>query len=111
MHRLSRRRFLLVSGALGLAISSWARPSLGAQATPTEGCSEDTIGVATMADDGTITLDLRAALPHGGHGHAHLVYPASHPDYAVVLNHVGSLQPGETRCVPPWPDEATVGEE
>ena len=44
-------------------------------------------------------------------GYAHLVYPASHPDYAVVLNHVGSLQPGETRCVPPWPDEATVGQE
>ena len=111
MYRLSRRRFLLTQSVLGLTVIGWGHPSLPRQAPTAEECPEDAIGVASMADDGTITLDLRADLPGGGHGHAQLTYPISHPEYAAILSHVGGLQPGETRCVPPWPDEATGTEE
>jgi hypothetical protein len=101
---------LLVPGTLGLTVLAWSRPSFTRQNPPTEACAEDTIGVASMEDDRTIILQLRAELPTGGHGHARLEYPASHPQYADVLSHVGELQPGETRCVPPWPD-AAIGSE
>lgn len=106
VHRLNRRRFLLVPRTLGLAILARSRVSFASQNPPPETCAEDAIGIASMEDDRTIVLQLRAELPTGGQGHARLEYPALHPQYADVLSHLGERQPGETRCVPPWPDEA-----
>ena len=59
------------------------------------------IGVATMAADGTITLQVRS-LPPGPVGYAKLVYAPSHPQYQAILKHIGGLAPGESRPVPPW---------
>jgi hypothetical protein len=61
------------------------------------------IGTATMTDDGTIILDLRAEGPEGAVGYARLVYPPTHAQYAEVLKRLGGLRPGETKQVPPWP--------
>lgn len=72
------------------------------------------IGKATMTEDGTIILDLRAEDPIAGIGHARLLYPSSHPQYDEVLNHLGGLRPGEEKLVRPWDDggqEATAGSE
>lgn len=63
------------------------------------------IGTATMAEDGTIVLDLHAELPEGGRGLGRLTYPPDHRDYRAVLEHLGGLSPGESKPVPPWPDE------
>jgi hypothetical protein len=62
------------------------------------------IGVATMERDGTVTLQIRTA--NGIHGHARLVYPPTHPAYADILKHLDGLKPGESKPVPPWPDDA-----
>ncbi len=63
------------------------------------------IGQATMKPDGTIVLDLRAELPEGGgHGHGRVEYPKGHREYADILEHLGGLQPGESKVVPPWPE-------
>jgi hypothetical protein len=62
------------------------------------------IGTATMREDGTLVLDLRAAGPRGNVGEARFSYPPSHPEYEVVLRHLGGLRPGESKPVPPWPD-------
>jgi hypothetical protein len=64
------------------------------------------IGVATMAQDGTVVLDLRAEGLGRAVGHGRITYPPAHPDYRAVLDHLGGLRPGETKPVPPWPDEA-----
>lgn len=61
-----------------------------------------TIGTARMEDDGTIVLDLRAEGPGGIEGDAQEIYPPHHKDYAEILRHLGGLQPGETKFVPPW---------
>jgi hypothetical protein len=66
--------------------------------------TEKPIGMATMREDGTVVLDLRAEGPHGETGLAQAVYPPSHPQYREVLQHVGGLRPGEQKLVPPWPD-------
>jgi hypothetical protein len=65
----------------------------------------DTIGTATMQPDGTIVLDLRAEGP-GVQGDARLVYPKGHQQYDEVLKHLGGLTPGESKPVPPWPDDS-----
>ena len=63
----------------------------------------ETIGVATMSDDGTITLLLRAEGPKGAIGDAVLTYKRSDPKYADILKHVGGLKAGDEKPVPPWP--------
>jgi hypothetical protein len=60
------------------------------------------IGQATMGEDGTITLDLRAEDSKGSVGDARLVYPPTHPKYQEILKHVGAIKPGETKPVSPW---------
>ncbi|MBI4545428.1 MAG: hypothetical protein HY703_09545 [Gemmatimonadetes bacterium] len=69
------------------------------------GADMPSIGVATMAEDGTIVLELRAEAPGGVSGHGRLVYPPTHKDYQQILKHLGGLRPGESKPVPPWPDQ------
>ena len=65
---------------------------------------QGSIGVATMREDGTIVLQLRAEGP-GVVGDGTLEYPQSHEQYRYVLDHLGGLRPGEQKPVPPFPDE------
>lgn len=64
----------------------------------------ESIGVATMRNDGTIVLHLRAEGPDAI-GDARIEYPPSHERYQYVLDHLGGLRPGEDKPVPPFPDE------
>lgn len=62
------------------------------------------IGQAHMLPDGTIELWLRAEGPGGMKGDAKFSYAPTHPQYQQILQHVGGLEPGSTRPVPPWPE-------
>lgn len=61
------------------------------------------IGTATMAADGTIILWLRAVAGSGAVGEGQLTYRKGDKDYDKILEHLGGLQPGESKPVPPWP--------
>ncbi|MBZ5516641.1 MAG: WG repeat-containing protein [Acidobacteriia bacterium] len=67
--------------------------------------TSDSIGSASMEADGTIVLRLRAEGPGGMVGDGLLRYPPDHPRYQEVLRHLGGLRKGETKPVPPWPEE------
>jgi hypothetical protein len=71
----------------------------GAEAVP------DSIGVATMTPDGTISLQLRAEGKNGEIGDAVLNFQRGTAEYDDVLRHIGGIKPGETKSVPPWPDQ------
>ncbi|HSI63638.1 MAG TPA: hypothetical protein VLE43_10985 [Candidatus Saccharimonadia bacterium] len=77
--------------------------------TQTKTSVSDPIGTATMRDDGTIEMMLRAedakgtGSASGVRGDALLTYPPSHPEYAKILEHLGGLKKGESKPVPPWP--------
>lgn len=58
------------------------------------------IGVATLLEDGTLVLDLRAEGP--GLGDARFCYPPSDPQYAQVKAHVGEMKVGESVSVRPF---------
>ena len=64
----------------------------------------DSIGAASMAQDGTITLRLRAEGPGGKIGEGQMTYRRGEPHYDEILRHLGSLKPGQTKLVPPWTD-------
>ena len=66
------------------------------------GCEQvASIGVATMAGDGTITLRI-VSLPPGPIGHTVLVYRPGHERYDAVKLHIGGIAPGQEKPVPPW---------
>jgi hypothetical protein len=62
------------------------------------------IGVASMTEDGTIWLQLRAEGEQGQVGDALLIYKPGDPMYEEVKRHLGGIRPGEHKPVPPWPD-------
>lgn len=63
------------------------------------------IGVATMQDDRTIVLRLRAETEDGATGEGYFTYAPDDENYESVLGHVGGLEPGQSKPVPPWPDD------
>lgn len=58
------------------------------------------IGTALMGADGTITLNIRAV--PGGPLDGVLASKPGDANYARILSHVGGMQPGEKKPVPPW---------
>lgn len=64
--------------------------------------SPDSIGIATMDDAGTLHLFLRAESPDGATGDAMFEFPRGHADYQDMIDHLGGIQPGEQKLVPPW---------
>lgn len=55
-----------------------------------------------MAVDGTVTLELIGDVPGGGVAHGMRMYRPEDADYAMVLQHLGGLSPGERKAIPPW---------
>lgn len=68
----------------------------------------DSIGVASVYDDGTIRLKLKAQSGTAFKETAYL-FPPEHPQYQIVADHVGRLTPGIWTPVPPWPENFPVG--
>jgi hypothetical protein len=69
------------------------------------GTKEDvSIGSARMEKDGTIVLQLRSESPGRQTGDTLLRYPPSHPQYKEILQHLGGLEKGQEKRVPPWKD-------
>ena len=60
------------------------------------------VGTATMQEDGTIELHLRAETDDGMVGEAVRFYKPDDPSYASVQAHVGPLQPGGSVAVKPF---------
>lgn len=67
--------------------------------------AQPSLGSATMEEDGTIVLQLRAEGPEGKIGDGLLRYPPDHSQYQEILRHLGGLKKGEVKPVPPWPEE------
>lgn len=78
--------------------------SAGAQSAAPEAPKQpESIGVATMSEDGTIRLQL-VARGSGAIGDAVLVYKPGDKMYEEVKKHIGGINPGEEKPVPPWPE-------
>lgn len=65
----------------------------------------ETIGTATITADGTIVLSLRSQDGAGRIAEGLFSYAPGDPNYTVVLRHIGTIAPGETVWVRPFPDE------
>ena len=68
-----------------------------------ENANEGCCFASLDADGSTIVVKLRTASA-AGIGEAVVRYPLDHKFYANVRDHVGVLQRGKWKAVPPWPD-------
>ena len=104
MRRRSRpatRRSSAAPPALALLVTLTAAAA-AAEPKETVPCEQvASIGVATMTDDGAITLRLRS-LPPGPIGEGTMRYRPGDREYEVIKNHIGGIAPGETKPVRPW---------
>ncbi len=67
------------------------------------------IGSASMREDRSIFLMLRAEGPKGLIGDAAFEYAPGHPEYDEIVRHVGPIEPGQDKAVPCWPAKADGG--
>jgi hypothetical protein len=92
----------VVAAALAMPSGAAAQPSSASlNGAPMD--QNQTIGTATMSDDGTIVMDLRATSP-GALGDGRILYKPDSPHYQEILRHLGGLNPGETKFVRPFPN-------
>jgi hypothetical protein len=89
--------------ALAVALAASA-PAQADPPGPPPAEAPASIGSATIDEAGVITLTLRAEGP-GVVGDALFTYRPGDREYDEVLRHIGPIRPGETRQVPPWPDD------
>ncbi len=61
----------------------------------------ESIGSATMAADGTITLQLRSLWPNPV-AEGVLTYAPDDPQYEDMKRHVGGLEKGQSKPLPPF---------
>jgi hypothetical protein len=93
-------RSLLLILALGVAMSILPL----AMSSPVEGQSVPRvqfIGMASMSEDGTVTLRLTMT-SDGMPADAIITYKPGEPWYDEVLRHIGGLEPGQIKTVPFW---------
>jgi hypothetical protein len=96
----ARHIFSLLAAVLALVIAGCAGNEKAARTNN----QPESIGVAWLEDDGTLVLQLRAESQGKAVGDALIRYKPADEAYARTLKHIGSLKPGETKPVPPWPE-------
>ena len=61
----------------------------------------DSIGTAQMAADGTITLHLQSLWPDPKEN-TDLAYAPDDPQYDDIKKHLGGIEPGQSKPIPPF---------
>ena len=92
----------VIFASLGVGISvSYAAAESHSADTPVRCEDVESIGVATMAKNGVITLQIRALNPDIII-ESLLAYKPSDRNYQSILAHLGGLAPGQSKPVRPW---------
>lgn len=63
----------------------------------------DIIGTATMDESRRVSLTLGSVGCDGTIAHGFMIYRVGDPDYARTIEHIGGLEPGQSKPVPAWP--------
>jgi hypothetical protein len=83
---------LLIIGAMGCASGDYHMTN------------NPNVGYAEISNDGVLTLYLVGVGGGGEIAHGIKTYKPGDPYYDKVKDHIGPIQPGEKKTVPPWPD-------
>lgn len=89
------RLALMVALASSFSGAAWAAENPGA---------EKSVGIATMLQNGTILVGVSGP-DSGSRAQAVLMVEPGDSNYQLIIDHLGGLKPGETKPIPPWPDQ------
>ena len=105
------RKYLALSpvalrgAAAALLVATGLAPAAVAQfkrdLPPVTCATVDSIGVADMAADGTITLHLKS-LWSDPREDSDLTYAPDDPQYNEIKQHLGGITPGQSKPIPPF---------
>ena len=99
---LRQMLFAIMIAAQASSFGNFARPAAAANGSQSIPCDDiDSVGRAKMSADGTITLQLRSLWPNPI-AETELVYAPDDPQYEEIKHHLGGLNPGESKPVPPF---------
>lgn len=74
------------------------------QSQPQRKAEPETIGTATMAQDGSIHMQIASRECDGSIAHGDFTVRPGEPQYAEIVRHAGGLAPGQSKPVPAWPE-------
>lgn len=63
----------------------------------------ESVGSASMLADGTLELRFRTETADGAIGEALTIVRPGEPHYASIVKHLGGIQPGQGKPIPPFP--------
>jgi hypothetical protein len=99
---LRQMLFAIMTAAQGISLALSAGIAAAAISGQPIPCDDiDSVGRAKMSADGTITLQLRSLWPNPI-AETQLVYAPDDPQYEEIKHHLGGLNPGESKPVPPF---------
>ena len=93
---------MLIASALFLALVTAVAAGDPKPLEPPPRCDDTKfIGVASMADDGTIRMHLRSMVSTAI-VESDFQYKPGDSDYDSIVKHLGGLAPGQSKSVRPW---------
>jgi hypothetical protein len=99
---LRQMLFAIMIAAQGTSFVLSAGVAAAANSSQPIPCDDiDSVGRAKMSADGTITLQLRSLWPNPI-AETQLVYAPDDRQYEEIKHHLGGLNPGESKPVPPF---------
>jgi hypothetical protein len=90
---------LTIGLAIGFAVPAAAQ--FKKDLPPVTCATVDSIGIAEMTADGTITLHLKSLWPDP-HEDSDLTYTPDDPQYDEIKRHLGGIEPGQSKQIPPF---------
>jgi hypothetical protein len=88
---------------LAVALTAFAAATAVAVADEPPTRSGDIIGSVVMRPDRSLSMRLRSVQCDGTLAEGSLDIKPAEANYQLVIDHVGGLQPNETKSVPAWP--------
>ena len=94
-------RSVAVAFLLTASIAAPAAAQFKKDLPPVTCATVDSIGMAQMSADGTITLHLKSLWPDPSND-TDLTYAPDDPQYDEIKKHLGGMAPGESKPIPPF---------
>ncbi|HZC56754.1 MAG TPA: hypothetical protein VE396_12030 [Xanthobacteraceae bacterium] len=94
-------RSVAVAFLLAASIAAPAAAQFKKDLPPVTCATVDSIGMAQMSADGTITLHLKSLWPDPSND-TDLTYAPDDPQYDEIKKHLGGMAPGESKPIPPF---------
>jgi hypothetical protein len=88
---------------LAVVLTAFAAATAVADADESPTRSGDIIGSVVMRSDRSLSMRLRSVQCDGTLAEGSLDIKPAEANYQLVIDHVGGLEPNETKPVPAWP--------